>query len=219
VVPISFHEDILSWLKKCLSQKETENTPPVREIVKQLINALKSICGYSEDEAMDKEIAELITQSDETIRAAFTISNAAKNLDNDSRKLFEDLILAKVKETLREADWCNGEDNWWAVRVPLHKSQYTLYVNYDWQSIGVWREAARSNTDLDNRIAQKLAEVTGVYGINWVGTAVMTARARYPGLENVDEPYYVYERYRQYAKNPDEAARQIVSIAKALENV
>jgi hypothetical protein len=218
VVCISFKEDILSWLKKCLSQNETEHTPPVREIIKQLINAVKSICGYSEDEEMDKEVVELITKSEESIRAAVAIKGVLENAKNESWELFNGSILEKVKNVLPQAVLHDDEDKdgvWYAILVPLLSGQYDLYVSYDWKGIGIWGDKA--NPVLERKLAEKISEITGCDDEKWQDVVWVTQRARYPGMENVDVAYYDYELYREFVKNPDAAARQIVSIVQALE--
>jgi hypothetical protein len=220
VVCISFKEDILSWLKDCLSQKETENTAPVREIIKQLINAVKSICGYSEDEAMDKEVAELITQSEESIRAAVAIKAVLENSDKESWELFKGSILEKVKKERSEARFDEENEDgviWKGIYVPLLSGQYTLYITNDWRTILIGREMDVANPAIEDKLAKEMSKITGCYDDKWKDAVWATSRARYQGMENVEDGYYDYELYREFVKNPDAVAHQIVSIVQTLE--
>ncbi|GHV62182.1 hypothetical protein AGMMS49587_08290 [Spirochaetia bacterium] len=220
VVCISFKEDILSWLKECLSQNETERTPPVREIIKQLINAVKSFCGYLEDKAMEK-IAEIITQSEESIRAAAAIKGVLENSDKESWELFKGSILEKVRKERPEAVLYDDEDRdgvWYAIRVPLLSGQYDLYINYDWKSIGIWLGGDQANSAIEKKLAVKISEITGCDDAKWKDVVWVTQKARYPGMEDVEDAHYGYELYRQFVRNPDVAAQQIMSIVQALEN-
>jgi hypothetical protein len=73
-VPLSFSEALLPWLKKCPDTPET--ALPVREIVKQLVGAVETLCNTSEDAEMD-DIFKQITKDDESIQAALAIREAA----------------------------------------------------------------------------------------------------------------------------------------------
>ncbi|GHV47250.1 hypothetical protein AGMMS49546_36660 [Spirochaetia bacterium] len=225
VVCISFKDDILSWLKKCLSQNETEHTPPVCEVIKQLVSAVKSFCGYLEDKAMEK-IAELITQSEESIRAAAAIKGVLENSDNESWELFKGSILEKVKKERSEArfDEEKAEDgiNWKGIYVPLLSGQYDLYIRNDWKTMLIGVEKGAANPAIEEKLVKEMSNITGRYnekaGENWKDYVWATTKARYPGMENVEDAHYGYELYRQFVRNPDAAAQQIMSIVQALEN-
>jgi hypothetical protein len=226
VVCISFRDDILSWLEKCLSQKETEHTAPVYEIIKQFINAVKSICGHSEDEAMNKEIVELITQSEETIRAAVAISSALEDFDEESWKLFKggilDAVNKKLPQNMKAEEYDDVEEGspWHSICVPLLNGKYELLVTYNWKTIQIYRESDKADPDTEKKLAEKMSEITRYDNKSWNEEIVWaTIRSRYPGMEDVDDAHYDYERYRLYSKNPDDVAQQIVSIAQALEKV
>jgi hypothetical protein len=218
-VLLSFKDDILAWLEACA--RENENTPettiPVRENLRQLIAAVKSLCGKSEDMEMDKAIADLITQSEDTIRAAAAISGTLQAFDNESKELFKGSILDMVKKDLPQA-WEYPDEGWHGIGVPLLKSRYALFFNYDWKSIEIGRDD-KADSATEEKLAAKMSEITRYDNERVPNIVWATYRARYPGMENADESSYIYELYRQYAKNPDGVARQIVSIARALEAV
>jgi hypothetical protein len=218
-VPLSFRDDILAWLEACA--RENENTPettiPVRENLKQLIAAIKSLCGKSEDEEMNKEIADLIIQSEDTLRAAVAIRGTLQAFDNESKELFKGSIFERVKKELPDA-WVYLDEGWHGIAVPLLGGQYALFFDYNWKRIEIGRDD-KEYPDTEKKLAAKMSEITrydneGAQSIIWA-----TSKSRYPGMEDTDESSYIYELYWRYAKNPDSAARQIVSITRALESV
>jgi hypothetical protein len=221
---ISFQDDVLAWLQKCIVQKETENTPPVREIIKQLIEAVKSNLGYTEDEQMDKAISKLVTESEDTIRAALAINRTLDELDQETWELFKGAIFNNVHAVLpnTEVYEVHEEDNTWdAIRVFIKNSKYSLYINYDWRSAGIWSEGDKAKPDSleEKRLAKRMSEIMGVKNLA-DETAVWDNEETdiyYSGLEDADEDLYPYQLYKQYSQHPDEVARRIVSIAQALE--
>jgi hypothetical protein len=46
----------------------------VREIIRELAETLKSVCGKPEDEEMEKELLELVYKSEDTVREALAIT-------------------------------------------------------------------------------------------------------------------------------------------------
>jgi len=50
VTAISFSDDILNWLEKCLEQKETIKIAPIREVILQYMSAIRSFTNQMEDE-------------------------------------------------------------------------------------------------------------------------------------------------------------------------
>jgi hypothetical protein len=219
-VCVSFCEDILAWLSKCLAHPETEATPPVREILKQLIETVKSICEYTEDEEMGEAIKSLITQSEETIRAALAISAALEEFDDESSEFFKGIILENVQKELPNAVWEeNKEEEWWAISVPIRNDTYVFSITYDWKWIGIWpKSEKKSNSAEEKKLAKKMSELIGTANGEWNEDAVwVSEEARYPGLEYADASLYPYERYKQYAEHPQEVARKIVSMVHELE--
>jgi hypothetical protein len=218
-VCVSFYEDILAWLSNCLAHPETEATPPVREIIKQLIEAVKSICEYKEDEEMGKAIKSLITQSGETIRAALAISAALEEFDDESAECFNGAVLENVQKELPKAVWDeNEEEEWWAITVPIN-DKYVLLISYDWQWIEIWPTSGKTtNSAEEKRLAKRMTELIGPASEDWSEDAVWGSdQVRYPGLEHEDESLYLYERYKQYAEHPEEVAKKIVSMVHELK--
>ena len=86
---MSFGEYIIPWLEKCLC---LENAPPIREVLKQLVRAIKSFCGRIEEESMENAINALISESSDSYAAASAISKAYNELDfaGKAREIFKE---------------------------------------------------------------------------------------------------------------------------------
>jgi len=215
-VSVSFSRDILKWLSLCLRQEETEKTPPVREIIKQLIEAVRSITGYSEDEKMSKAISELILQSDESIKAAVEISNALEIIDEGKWNIFKGGILDKVKARFPGAYEYEG-GGWEGITVPLKNETYWLYVNYDWAKITIEPGIKKIFSNTGEIITKVMKDETGILeSVNDKGVW-LAEDTRYPGMEHIDENLYPYLLYKKYKENPDEAANYIISMASKLD--
>jgi hypothetical protein len=218
---LSFKEHILEWLKRCLARPETEDAPPVREIIKQLVEAVKSLYGYMEDEDMAKEISDLILQSEETIKAALVIrSLETLDFDRQARNQFMGPVLEAVKKEVPVAKYLEEADGWDAIYIPFKKGKYGLWINYDWQAISIHTEGGtpRDSEEAD-RLREKMTEITGMkdgkYDTGddvWINETV-----RYPGLENTEEPFYFYRLYKQYREHTGEAGARIAEMTRTLE--
>jgi hypothetical protein len=218
-ISISFHEDILVWLEKCLKTNETESTPPVREITKQLIEAIKSILGYSEDRDMNKAILDLILQSEETIRAAAEIENALDSIDGEKWEIFKNVIFQKVQKQFPGTFIIEDRDGWNAISVPVKNGAYILYVNYDWQSITVEAGDKEISSSVEKKINTIMTALTGVPDDDIDGVWLAEDTVRYPGMETVDECIYPCLLHRKYEQHPEEAANHIITMANELEKI
>jgi hypothetical protein len=226
-VCISFEKHIVPWLSKCLNLEETDKVPPVREIVKQYIKAIKSFCNHMEDEAMENAINDLIIQTDDSYKAALLIYEAvnseALNFDQKAYELFKDQISKLVKDKNNKAKYHEEvEEEWYYIDIPFRKN-YRLCINYNWKSISV--EVTGTNNLVSaaeaDKIRKTMSGITGVSDKNWGDNVIWaSSEIKYPGLENTDnENIYTYELYRIYSKNPEAVADQIVSMTKILENI
>jgi hypothetical protein len=218
---LSCKEHILEWLEKCLARRETEDAPPVREIIKQLVEAVKSLCGYTEDEAMTKEISDLILQSEETVKAALAIrSLETLDFDKQARNQFRGPVCEAVRKEVPEAKYLEEADGWYALYIPFKKGKYGLWINYDWQAISIHTEGGtpRDSEEAD-RLREKMTEITGMKDGKYdTGDDVwFNETVRYPGLENTEEPFYFYRLYKQYREHTGEAGARITEMARMLE--
>jgi hypothetical protein len=217
-IRLTFNKDILIWLERCLKANETENTPPVCEVLKQLITAIRSIIGYSEDEKMNKAILDLIIQSDETVHAAAEIEHALTTIDEEKWEIFKNDIFEKVQKQFSGTEICDRDD-WNAIGVPIKNGAYTLYVNYDWQSITVEANNKEMPVSVKKNINKTMIALTGVSDDAIDGNWLKENTIRYPGMGTIDDNTYSYLLYRKYVKNPDEAANHIITMAKELEKI
>jgi hypothetical protein len=219
-ISLSFDKDIIPWLETCLALPETEKAPPVREMLKQFKNAIKQFLGYSEDEEMDKEIVDLITKSDETIRTAAVISANLDALDDESWQLFKGPIFEAVKKECPSAYVYDGEehdDSWFSIDIPLKGTSHELDINYDFASIGLYPIDWNKSKPLPKKYERKMVELTGVPDKDEAEEVWNTDEYTYPALKNVDDAVYTPELYLQYKNHPDEVVKLIVSMAASLE--
>jgi hypothetical protein len=219
-VPLSFKNDILAWLEKCEQDKTTETPIPVRENLRQLIAAVKSLCGKSEDAEMEEAIFKLIIKDEDSVRAALVIR---ESLDFDGRTLenFKGPITALVKNAFPDAEYAT-DDGWYMIQVPIKGGNYLLDVNYDWKSfyIEVCVDEKERNRQVEDRMAREMAALTNHPGEPaGNGIFALWGTNRYPGLEAVDDALYFYKLCKIYSERPQEVADKIVSIARALESV
>jgi hypothetical protein len=218
-VSLSFKNNILTWLETCARENTPEPPVPVRENLKQLTAAVKSLCGRSEDAKMEDEIFKQITKDDDSIRAALAIRGAVDLLDRKVKEAFKDTITALVKESFPDAEYEHeGTDNWYSIDIPIRQGNYNLWINYDWKSLTVGDRSGDAKTE--KALAEKMSGLTGDSGTAY-GNCIWAVKgaAAYPGLSAADERLYLYHLYKLYTEKPQEAADRIVSIARALEAV
>ena len=218
-INISFETDILKWLNKCLKNSDTEKTVPIREILKQLIEAIKSICGKSEDENMKNAINQLIIKSDDNIKAAIAIYEAIESLDDQTYDSFKNKVLVQLQKIIADASW--KEDGWSQIIVPIKNNKYTLAINYNWWEIGIWIDENIKNNDTKeiNSLFKKMDELTGVKGNEWEDGCIWGSdEVVHPGLSNVEEELYPYKLYKQYTENTADVVNTIVKMVNELNN-
>jgi hypothetical protein len=217
---ISFKNEMLVWLEACARESATEAVVPVRENLKQLIAAIKSLCGKSEDTKMENEIFELVAKDDDTVRAALAICGA---MDFKSRALeaFKGPITGLVKNAFHGAVGYTVAEGWSMMQVEVMGGNYVLDVNYDWTSfeIEVCVDEKERDIQVEKRITEKMARCTNHPSAAGAKVFGLWGTNRYPGLESVDDALYFYKLCKVYIDHPQEAAARIVAIAHALESV
>jgi hypothetical protein len=168
---------------------------------------------------MNKAIADLIMQSEETIRAAAEIDNVLNIIDEEKWELFKGVIFEKVKNKFPEADIQEDVDDWYDISVPIKNGAYTLYVNYDWKSITVEADEKEMPAQIEKKINKVMTALTGVSDDEIDGVWLADGTVRYPGLETVDDAVYPYLLYKKYEQNPTEAADHIITMVNELEKI
>jgi hypothetical protein len=221
-VPLSFRDDILAWLDACA--RENENTPettiPVRENLRQLIAAVKSLCGKSEDTEMDDAIFKLITKDDESVRAALAVS---KNVDfgKAAWEAFKGPIYKMV-----QAAWPQGnvdcipkEGGWYYLWLDFNDEKFGLYVNYLWDQVELKTEdGSDANSPEGKALYEKMsAEFARRPAPPHANIVWLSRGLWWPEFDN--DELYLFHLYKLYTERPQEVADRIVSIAQALESV
>jgi hypothetical protein len=225
-VLLSFKDDILAWLEACARENTLETTIPVRENLRQLIAAVKSLCGKSEDAEMENAIFKLVTKDDDSVRAALAISGVS-SFRAQVLKAFTGPILALVKASFPNAVMPNGDSgfDWYYMEIPIREGNYLLQVNYDWTS--AWLSTSDScKTDSASQewanLNKKMKELFKFEGesapkerLVWRGEDISWTSL--DSYVNNDERDLYLAHLRQLS--PQEVADRIVSIARELEAV
>ncbi|MDR1352810.1 MAG: PD-(D/E)XK nuclease family protein [Treponema sp.] len=169
-VLLSFKQDILAWLEACARENATEAVVPVRENLKQLIAAIKSLCGKSEDAEMEDAIFKLVTQSDDSVRAALAISGA---MDFDRRALdaFKGPVTELVGKACADTEYLE-EEGWYYLNVPIKGGRYWFEMNYLWDKACVQAANAADAAGAEGKaLYEKMSELFG-------GEAVFSKKLR-----------------------------------------
>jgi hypothetical protein len=219
-VCISFKNEILIWLEACMRKPETKAVVPVRENLKQLIAAVKSLCGKSEDAKMEDAIFKLVTQSDDSVRAALAVN---KNVDFG--KAAWEAFKGTIYETVLAA-WpqgsvdCISEDGWDYLWLDFKDGKFGLSVNYLWNQVELRTEdGSDANSPEGKAFYEKMgAEFNRRPMPSQVNNVVWLSRDLWwPGFAN--DELYQFHLYKLYTERPQEVAERIVSIVRALESV
>ena len=220
-ISISFKNEILNWLKKCLKNNETEKTKPISEILKQLINSIKSIYGISEDKKMEEAILSLVTQSEDTIKSSLAIKQAIESLDGLCYELFKNKVLVQLKKYYANASWIE-DGGWYHINIPIKNNNYHLAINYDWCSIGIWTDEKNKNNNTNEitNLCKKMNELTGVNGEVWGDGCIWGSEENScPLFSNSDDSLYYFYLYKQYNENTTEIVNNIVKMVIELDNI
>lgn len=86
---ISFKEDILDWLELCLQQPETIKMAPIREVLLQLIDVIRTFTNQLGDETQ-MEIQQLISANSHNMKSALQIAQSIEAVRIDLlKRLFQ----------------------------------------------------------------------------------------------------------------------------------
>jgi hypothetical protein len=217
-VCLSFKDDILPWLQECLRDETTEKTVPVRENLKQLIAAVKSLCGKSEDVEMEDAIFKQITKDDDTGRAALAICNAA-DFDGKAREAFKGPITEQVTKA-----WPGGaeyleENPWYYTWLPIKNGNYWLEINYLWDKlcVQVAPDAGDVSPEEKNALYEKMSGLFGLRPSPKADLVWYSEGLAWPSF--VKDELYTFHLCKLYTERPQEVAEKIINIAHELEKV
>ena len=223
-IPISFKNDILKWLNNCLRNNEIEKAIPVFEILKQLIASIKSFCGFSEDDKMEKAILELVTQSEDNIKAAMAITKAFESLlfeiDDNSWELFSTKMLSQIQKAVPDAE-SNVDDGWHYINIPIRNGRYYFELNYNWDKLCIQRSDSNKKGDLkeEKALHNKLTELTGMPGKDSDGFIWYSDKYTYPPFVNIEPDLYFYRLNKEYLENTTEVVNLILNFVNELNKV
>jgi hypothetical protein len=129
VLPISFADDILNWLEKCVALPQTIKTAPIREILIQFVAAIRKITNQSEDKPK-MEMLELLSASPQNMRNAEMISHAVNACKSDMIfKLLKAIEVGFGKEKLDTLDYESENGQSVALYYDKKRSTYPS-INY-----------------------------------------------------------------------------------------
>jgi hypothetical protein len=217
-VLLSFKQDILAWREVCERENTTETAVPIRENLRQLIAAIKSLCGKSEDAEMEDVIFKLVTRDDDTVRAALAISGAM-DFDGKAREAFKGPITKLVENAWHDGAEYLEEDGWYYTWLPIKNGKYWFEINYLWDKVCVQvaSEAGDVSPEEEKALYEKMSGLFGLRpkpndsyvwysdGLSWLSFA--------------RDELYTFHLCKLYTERPQEVADRIVTIAKALESV
>lgn len=96
---ISFAKDILEWLSLCIKETDTWRLAPIREVMVQLMTAIRKFTGQMEDGEME-EIKKLLRHSPEYMKSAIALEKAIKLVSMDVMRDLFATIESKIKAEL-----------------------------------------------------------------------------------------------------------------------
>jgi hypothetical protein len=105
---------------------------------------------------MEKENSKLITESEDTFRAALAINRLANKPPNERWELFKGPIFKAVKDVLQDVDQAEESGDWRYIIVWIKNGKYALHLNYDWHSAAIEREGDKPDFTEEKRIAGKM---------------------------------------------------------------
>jgi len=212
-VSLSFKDDILTWLEACALENTPETTVPVRENLRQLIAAIKSLCGKSEDAEMENEIFKLVTKDDDSARAALDICRAA-DFNKKVLETFGGSVLELVQKVLPAE--CLAEDGWNFINIPIKDGRYCFEINYLWDKACVQADNGVDAASAEgNALYEKMNTLFDIRPSPKSGFAWYSEEIVWPGFARDD--LYQFRMCKLYTDRPQEAAQRIISIIRELE--
>lgn len=105
VTQISFENDILIWLEKCLEDQNTIKIAPVREVLLQLISVIRGLTNQME-ENQEMEIVKMLSSKEENMKSAVEIEKSLKTCKLEIIKK----VLNAIEERINKEKLLNKYD-------------------------------------------------------------------------------------------------------------
>ena len=182
---ITYEKYILNWLKEC--HKETANLPILRETLTQYIYLIKQLTGQTMSDDMNKEIAQLIIESN-NFETAFDIE---KTILKVKEILFHQIEAALVDLNFENTDKINNDKEDAFIKL---KNGYELIVafkdNYDYLIIGIKPPDEGITDDEYGKDLEKILKslISGEYQ-EWKECGCLIARPRDYSRWNIAKPW------------------------------
>ena len=155
IVCISFANDILGWLSLCIKETDTWQLAPIREIIAQLMAAIRKFTGQMEDSEME-EIKNLLRYSPEYMESAVALEKAIKLVSMDVMKELFSTIENKINKELKNVRK-NKEWNYYAHNGYIE--QFYDKKSSTWPGIAYYTNVAGENgaeiclrLEIDNKL-------------------------------------------------------------------
>lgn len=103
VTQISFENEILTWLNKCISHYETIRIAPIREVILQFMGVIRSMTNLLVEEK-EVEIVSKISSSKENMKSAIDIEKSLKTCKINMIKRVLESIEKRLNNRFKEED-------------------------------------------------------------------------------------------------------------------
>jgi len=223
-IPISFEKHIIPWLEECLNIEETSKALPVKEVLKQYINAIKSFCG-SEDETMGKTIEEIIMESNNYETALLvrdTVNKLSFKFKEKAREIFKGEICKLVKDELSDTGYYDDKDEDWHFINFTVAYDCVVDIDFSLKSIMLdFGNLKKDDVETVEKISNTMSRITRCRNGNWSENHIWASKkVEYPGLERKDDDeIYNYKLYQIYLNEPEKVAKWIVDMANELNKI
>lgn len=152
---ISFAKDILEWLSLCIKETDTWRLAPIREVMVQLMTAIRKFTGQMEDGEME-EIKKLLRHSPEYMKSAVALEKAIKLVSMDvMRDLFatiESKIKAELPNVRENIEWNYYAKNGYIDRFYDKKSSTWPGIAYHCSNVNTGGIEVCLRLEIDHRL-------------------------------------------------------------------
>ncbi len=145
IIPISWKKDIIEWVDNCISNKNTINKPPIREVLIQFKKTIQEFCGEFKD-TEQMEIENLLIDNLENFENAKKISEAIKIVQDSIWNNFCDGIKLKIKKYIQNIE---PTSNGWYVCYEIGNKKIYIDSNHQKNLFGCFVEEKNNITNFN----------------------------------------------------------------------